>query len=210
MLILVEPGAHDMGAQVRYVIIEDVEVGPPEAVEEGVERLIADFKAGIPSLRELAEHPHVKAYRSLFWRMKVDPTKMRPSPEALARRILRGRGVPRINSVVDAGNAASLNTLVSIGLYDLDRVGPPLRVAVLRGGTFHPIGGGEVEAPQGMMGLVDSKGRILHLYAHRDSRLSMITGDTRRILAVAYGAPGISLEDLNRALLLFQNLLGMV
>ncbi|MCE4601856.1 MAG: hypothetical protein F7B18_01595 [Desulfurococcales archaeon] len=206
-MIEVGPEARMKGAEVRYIIVEDIEVEPSSSVAERVQEVVSRFRATIRDMEALAKHPHVRAYRKLFWGMKVDPTKMRPSPEALARRVIRTGKLPGINSVVDSGNAASLYTLISIGLYDLDRVEAPLRVKVLDGGVFQPIGGGEIKAPRGMMGLIDARGRIIHLYAHRDSRETMITGATRRVLAVSYGAPGIRSGDLEGALRLFLELL---
>ncbi len=206
-MIEVDPEARRMGAEIRYIIVDNVEVGPSSLVAQKVQDLVERFRENIGDMEALARHPHVRAYRKLFWSMKVDPTKTRPSPEALARRVIRTGRLPSINSVVDSGNAASLYTLVSIGLYDLDKAKPPLRVKVLEGGVFKPIGGGESRVPQGMMGLVDGQGRIIHLYAHRDSRETMITESTRRVLAVAYGAPGIRAGDLDAALRLFLEVL---
>src|SRR5438128_9498871 len=60
--------------------------------------------------------------RELYRRFGVDPTKMRPSSEALARRMKKGEPLPRINSVVDVANAMSVQLQVPVGLYDLDKV----------------------------------------------------------------------------------------
>ena len=60
--------------------------------------------------------------RALYRQFGVDPTKVRPSNEALLRRVKRGAALPRINSLVDVGNVMSLLLQVPVGLYDLDRV----------------------------------------------------------------------------------------
>ena len=60
--------------------------------------------------------------RELYRRFGVDPTKVRPSSEALARRIKKGNPLPRINSLVDVANALSVQLQVPVGLYDLGRV----------------------------------------------------------------------------------------
>jgi len=59
------------------------------------------------SLEGLKEDPVVRAYRDFYWRLGIDPTKVRPSSEALARRALRGE-FPRVSPLVDAGNVASI------------------------------------------------------------------------------------------------------
>jgi len=60
--------------------------------------------------------------RELYRRFGVDPTKMRPSSEALARRMKKGEPLPRINSLVDVANAMSVQLQVPVGLYDLGKV----------------------------------------------------------------------------------------
>jgi len=60
--------------------------------------------------------------RTMFHRLGVDPTKTRPSSEALLRRVLQGKGLPAILPVVDACNLASLEHQFALGLYDRDRV----------------------------------------------------------------------------------------
>jgi DNA/RNA-binding domain of Phe-tRNA-synthetase-like protein len=59
--------------------------------------------------------------RRLYRRFGIDPTRHRPSSEALLRRIRRGQPLPRINSLVDVANLMSLRLQVPVGLYDLDQ-----------------------------------------------------------------------------------------
>lgn len=73
-------------------------------------------------LEILKDEPVIKAYRKFFWQIGIDPTKIRPSSEALLRRVLRGKSIPLINDIVDIGNIVSLETLISIGIYDIDNV----------------------------------------------------------------------------------------
>jgi len=193
--------ARNLGASIAYMMIENVTVMESSGrLSEVIDSRIRDFISNM-TLEGLTSHPHIKAYRRLYWRMGVDPTKMRPSPEALARRVLRKSIFPRINNIVDAGNLSSLINLVSIGLYDMDRIKPPLRVDVLNdNGAFNPIGGGQILLNKGIMIVRDMRGIIIHVYAHRDSVESMVTSGSRRILAIAYGAPGISMDALRSSL----------
>src|SRR3989442_15085108 len=54
----------------------------------------------------LKDVPELRAYRDFFWRVGIDPTKIRPAAEALIRRILGGKPLPTINTLVDAYNLA--------------------------------------------------------------------------------------------------------
>jgi len=201
VFIEVEGSAASLGVRIAYSAYEGPAVSrvDPRILDPLVEGLMASLpkRYSIDSLRDDAV---VRAYRSFYWRIGIDPTKTRPSGEALVRRVLRGR-FPRINPVVDAGNIASASTLVPIGLYDLDKLEPPLRLTVSRGGEeFYPIGGGRRVLGAGIPILVDSRGLVVHLYPHRDSVYTAVSGGTTRILAVAAGVPGVGEGLLVRAL----------
>lgn len=58
------------------------------------------------------------AVRTMYKKLGIDPTKTRPSSEALLRRVRKGDPLPRINSLVDVINWCSLETQLSFGLYD--------------------------------------------------------------------------------------------
>ncbi|WP_456330227.1 B3/B4 domain-containing protein [Archaeoglobus sp.] len=149
-------------------------------------------------LDDLKAHPVVRAYRDFYWKIGIDPTKQRPSGEALVRRALRGK-VPSINNVVDAGNAASMETFVPIGLYNLDRVKGKLRLRYAREGEqFIPIGGKEEKLRSNQIVLADDE-KVLHVFPYRDSRLTMITEETRNVLVVACGVPGVDAETIMKA-----------
>ena len=198
-LVEVEEPARKLGIVVAVMTACGPGAAAGGGLEEEIEELLRWARSAY-SLERLREDPVVRAYRKFYWRIGVDPTKTRPSSEALLRRALRGKW-PRINPVVDAGNIASARSLVPIGLYDMDRLSPPLRLAVSRGGEeFHPIGGNVERLPPGLPILVDSRGRVLHLYPHRDSRETMIRPETRRLLALAAGVPGVGEDRLRLAL----------
>jgi DNA/RNA-binding domain of Phe-tRNA-synthetase-like protein len=73
-------------------------------------------------LDRLKENPTFRAYRDFFWKLGIDPTKIRPASEALIRRILRGNSLPKINTFVDAYNLASISTAIPFGAFDLDKM----------------------------------------------------------------------------------------
>src|SRR5262245_27174686 len=79
-----------------------------------------------------AEVPGADDARRLYKALGIDPTKTRPSNEALLRRALKGEALYRINTLVDALNLSSLRFQLPFGLYDLERIAPPV---VLRRGT---------------------------------------------------------------------------
>ena len=83
------------------------------------------------------------AVRTMYKRVGIDPTKTRPSSEALLRRVRRGDELPRINSLVDVINWCSLETQLPFGLYDLDHIQGDVTLRLGRDGeeyAGHPQG----------------------------------------------------------------------
>ena len=62
------------------------------------------------------------AVRTMYKKVGIDPTKTRPSNEALLRRVRKGDTIPRINSAVDIVNWCSLEFQLPYGLYDAGKI----------------------------------------------------------------------------------------
>ncbi|MET1160086.1 MAG: phenylalanine--tRNA ligase beta subunit-related protein [Thermoprotei archaeon] len=207
-LVEIDPSVQGLGVFIAYTISWG---NPPvqnpftNVIEELIDRIRRTH-----SLEKLRENPVVRAYRDFYWRIGIDPTKTRPSGEALVRRILRGR-FPVIHPIVDAGNIASAETLVPIGIYDLDKAKPPLKLALSGGGEeFKPIGGKPEKLDPGIPILVDSGGIVLHLYPHRDSELTAVSSSTSRVLIIGAGVPGVQQGLVRKAVERVVELLGML
>ena len=92
-------------------------------------------------LETLKDVPPLRAYRDFFWRVGIYPTKTRPASEALLRRVIQGKDMPRINTLVDSYNIASMESLVPLAVFDADKIEGDLtmRMAVA-GERFMGIG----------------------------------------------------------------------
>ena len=84
-------------------------------------RLDAPLAAAEAAVRA---HPpdEIAAVRTMYKKVGIDPTKRRPSSEALLRRVRKGEPLPRINSMVDVCNWCSLEFQLPYGLYDAARI----------------------------------------------------------------------------------------
>jgi len=83
--------------------------------------------------------------RELYRAFGIDPTRTRPSSEALLRRVLKREPLPQINSAVDLCNVLSLSFLLPIGLYDAGAIEAPVELrAGLAGEAYVGIGKPEV------------------------------------------------------------------
>ncbi len=83
-------------------------------------------------LEKLAEHPTAATVRSLFRQAGCDPTRYRPSSEALLRRVLKGEELPEIHPLVDLNNCFSVELVVPACVIDVAAARPPF---VLRAGV---------------------------------------------------------------------------
>ena len=111
-------------------------VGVLEIEGVRVQESPAELKAMLTSLAEefaakykdqpLGDISTVRRIRAIFHRAGLDPTRYRPSSESLLRRAVKGKGLYFINSVVDLVNYFSLKMLWPMGLFDADKLKPPI------------------------------------------------------------------------------------
>ena len=103
---------------------------PPEFAAER-DQITARMSARL-SGKQPADIPGVAETRALFHQLDLDPTKTRPSSEALLRRVLQGKGLPQVNAAVDVCNLCSLEDQIPLGLYDRAHVKGSIRARVGR------------------------------------------------------------------------------
>ncbi|MCW7079668.1 MAG: phenylalanine--tRNA ligase beta subunit-related protein [Candidatus Methanospirare jalkutatii] len=156
-------------------------------------------------LHTLKDVPLLRIQRDFFWRMGVDPTKVRPASEALIRRILAGSGLPSISPVVDACNIASVKTLITFSAFDLERLSKESGVLHLKvrfaseGEEVTLIGNRKRRLTGRELVLTDAE-KVLCVYVHGDVEATKVREDTKNVLLVAYGVPKLPLKDLERGL----------
>jgi DNA/RNA-binding domain of Phe-tRNA-synthetase-like protein len=174
-----------------------------EKANERIQRLsstVCDEVRAKYNIETLKDDTTVRAYRDFYWKLGVDPTKTRPSGEALLRRVLHGEELPRISTVVDAYNLASMKTIIPISVFDADRLDPPFHVRFANHeDVFAGIGMTKpMPLKDNSLVLADAK-QILCVYPYRDSDHSKITLETGNALLIAYGSPGITENQLTNA-----------
>lgn len=135
------------------------------------------------------QHPAIAATREAYRRCGKDPSRYRPSAEALRRRLLKGLQLYRIDTLVDLINLVSLRTGYSIGGFDADKIaGEQLVLDIGRAGEpFEGIGRGPLNI-EGLPVYRDSVGGI-GTPTSDNERTKMELG-TRHILAIINGYSG--------------------
>ena len=149
------------------------------------------------SIETLKTDPTVRAYRDFYWKLDIDPTKTRPSGEALLRRVLHGDELPQISTVVDGYNLVSMKAIIPVSGFDYEKLDPPFQVRFAESTeTFAGIGMSKPLALKKNTLVLADQNQILCIYPYRDSDHSKITFQTRDALIVAYGSPGITENQL--------------
>jgi DNA/RNA-binding domain of Phe-tRNA-synthetase-like protein len=159
----------------------DVPIVTLELHELEVSEPRADFDADVAAAETAARAGRIgdtAAARALYRRFGVDPSRYRPSSEALLRRVSRGEPLPRVNSLVDVANVVSLRLQVPVGLYDLARVEGALTLRLGREGEWYPGIGKEAVNVAGRICVADDLGACGNPSA--DSARTMITTETER------------------------------
>jgi len=125
--------------------------------------------------------------RRLYRSFGIDPTKHRPSSEALWRR-LRDRGdFPAVHPLVDLTNLLSLAHQVCYGLYDLERVHGPVAVTLGEAGDRYPGIRKDVLDLCGKIVLRDDRGAFGNPSA--DSLRACVDEASRDVLQVLFFHP---------------------
>jgi len=73
-------------------------------------------------LSEINKRKAIAATRAAYKALGKEPNRYRPSAEALCRRIINGKGIYRLTTLIDAINLISIATGYSIGGFDLDKI----------------------------------------------------------------------------------------
>ena len=142
--------------------------------------------------------PGIYEMRQLYKKLGKDPNRYRPSAEALCRRLLLGKELYQINTLVDLINLVSIRTGFSIGGFDADKVQGDLSIGVGQAlEPFEAIGRGLLNI-EGLPVYRDALGAIGTPTSDVDrSKLSL---ETTRLLLVIHSAGGSSGLDEGVAL----------
>lgn len=170
--------------------------------DEGRAGLAAEIEAALSEIRTrhagatAGQIAHLAAARDLYRALGIDPTRHRPSPEALTRRVLRGEDFPRVHPLVDLGNLWALRHGLPVGLYDLARVVPPVVARVGGPGeAYEGIRKGEVHL-EGRLCLADARGPFGNPTS--DSARTAIDEGSRDVLYVLFAPAAHDRSEMRR------------
>lgn len=85
-----------------------------------IDTLGAEYRATLTT-ESLKDMTSIQATRRIYKLCGKDPSRYRPSGEALVRRVLQGKGLYQVDTLVDLINLASMKYGYSIGAFDADK-----------------------------------------------------------------------------------------
>lgn len=135
------------------------------------------------TIDSIKERPAIQATRQAYKKCGKDPSRYRPSSEALCRRLLRGLSLYQIDTLVDLINLASINSGHSIGGFDRDKIqGDKLVLGIGKAGEpYEGIGRGELNI-EGMPVYRDAVGGVGTPTS--DNERTKISSETTHLLAI--------------------------
>jgi len=136
--------------------------------------------------------------RTMYKRVGLDPTKIRPSNEALLRRVLKGGAIPRINAMVDVVNWCSVEFQLPYGLYDASCIRGNVTIRLGRDGEEYPGIRKDVVHVAGRIAVADDQGAFGNPTS--DSFRTMVTTETTDVLVVVYAPVEVAVSQLERVL----------
>ncbi len=157
------------------------QLGVMRELEQHLIRKYADLQPGKIEVLQDA--------RRLYKLAGMDPTRTRPSSEALFRRVMKGSHLPLISNAVDAGNLLSLESHLPLGLYDASKIDGTIELRLGRSGEGYPgIRKGDVHL-ENRLGLFDESGPFGS--PSSDSPRTSVSGTTKELLVVMYATSSL-------------------
>lgn len=161
---------------------------------DGLDAVIASVSAAAVA----APPADVRPVREMYRRIGLDPTKTRPSNEALLRRVRRGDPFPRVNGLVDAVNVCSLECQLPYGVYDRAALAGPVTLRLGREGEAYGGIRKDTVHVGGRVTVADDRGPFGNPTS--DSARAMVTSATRDALIVIYAPASTPAAALTRVL----------
>lgn len=97
------------------------------------------------SIEDIAHISHIHDTREAYKACGKKPSRYRVSSEALLRRIVQGKGLYHVNTIVDINNLVSIRSAYSLGTFNLAKIEPPVVFDIgNEGESYEGIGKGYI------------------------------------------------------------------
>lgn len=189
------------GIHFAYLTIENVSISDHDDDLEKLKNQVVSARSQI-KIEDIAEMKAIQQYRSMLKATGTNPTKKRPSPEALLRRVIKGKGLYTINTAVDAYNLAVIETSIGLGGFDKDMLQHDQTLRFSSEGEEMLLHGDDqaTRTREGQLVYSDGDKPTTIDLNYRDITETGVTLQTQNVLLVADGAPGVDVGETIAAL----------
>jgi DNA/RNA-binding domain of Phe-tRNA-synthetase-like protein len=179
--------------KVGIITYENIEVGPSPQMVKGRLQLFQEALYFDLEEKEFTEFPGIKEWREIFKTTGINPSRYRPSVEALYRRVKKQNYLTSIHSAIDLNNFFSLLYEVPIGIYDADQLSGDITIKIGEGSDEYNGLNGRLNSMEKLITSADQEGPFGSPYV--DSERTKVTEDTKRALQIIYLQPKTPIKE---------------
>ena len=185
-------------AKFGIIVYRDITVGSSPQMLKGRIRLFQESLHLDLEDKEMKDIPGVAEWRSIFKDTGTDPSRYRPSIEALYRRIKKGQFLEPFNSAVDLNNFFSLKYEIPFGIYDVSKLDGDVTLAVGDdSASYEGLNGREIKLIN-MLHTSDGGGPFGSPFV--DSRRTAVSEGINSALHVVYFKPSMEVSECEEML----------
>ncbi|MFE4897144.1 B3/B4 domain-containing protein [Peribacillus butanolivorans] len=170
--------------KVGIITYENIEVGPSPQMVKGRLQLFQEALFFDLDEKELTDFPGIKEWRKIFKTTGTNPSRYRPSVEALYRRVKKQNYLTSIHSAIDLNNFFSLLYEVPIGIYDADKLTGDISIKIGESTDEYNGLNGRLNSMENMITSADRDGAFGSPYV--DSERTKVTEETKKAIQIIY------------------------
>lgn len=186
---IVDPEITGLGIKVAGVLVKGIKNERENSEFNLFRQKVLENLKNSYSKDFISQDPIIQGFRKLHNKIGYSSKKYTASPESLIGILLRYGKFPSINLVVDIYNCISLETRLSLGAHDLDKVQGNVTLRMANGSEhFLQLGKNEeIKAKPGEYCYIDDSNEVLCRMDCHQSEKTKIELDTKNCLFIVQG-----------------------
>ena len=199
--LVVSSAAAELGLMATGLVVEDLWNSGSSAELDHFRTCVCESLLERYTRGFVKRDPVLAGFRELRRRVGGSAQSLPCSTDSLIRQLRRQGRLPSINPAVDVYNCVALETRLTLGGHDLDRIeGRVLLTRAAGGESLAPLGGGPSQVLEaGEYCYTDESGDILCRLDYKQAEKSRLTRATTRALFILQGNPNTTRADLEAA-----------
>ncbi|MFU2016956.1 B3/4 domain-containing protein [Peribacillus butanolivorans] len=182
--------------KVGIITYENIEVGPSPQMVKGRLQLFQEALFFDLDEKELTDFPGIKEWRKIFKTTGTNPSRYRPSVEALYRRVKKQNYLTSIHSAIDLNNFFSLLYEVPIGIYDADKLTGDISIKIGESTDEYNGLNGRLNSMENMITSADRDRAFGSPYV--DSERTKVTEETKKAIQIIYLQPKTPIKEAHQ------------